>query len=490
MANPAFTKEDLLALWRAVFPESYTAPVEFNGETEGFDVPSAQAAIMASLSLAIEIATQAYFLKAHSIQTQPPASGEAPSTTTVTITREAPMGFQVDIDNPDAFTLEAVQLDSFGVSRVVAEFKITEAIFWAEGEAIPRRKIDQVQLTDGVPVVSVVTGHDQNIPAGLITQFKVQGSARVRPAAHILIDFGVSGMEMPPVDPINREDRLTVNMQGRYARVLGLSTGAFPPVQIRGLTNVTGGSQTAVLSPSLPAPTLLETNLTIQVEEWADLGFTVSQPLPAEGGTYGWLDAIGNDRGQGRAPGETDVLYRERLCVLDDTISPAAIQRICIRDYEQKTGLQCVLYETRDFETWPGLVYDVPVPLGPTSPGNFPRFTIYDADQSNFPGLQRLDDSYLSEGMLRRFFVICLEIPVDASGFFWDTVANPIGGAGGNPFNAFDLGTSGTIGTRAAFFDGFDVVASSASAELFKAIDAARAVGVGFIILRDPFLSA
>ena len=75
--RPSFPKEHFLNLWRAIFPRSYTQPIEDENDGESFDVPSAQAAIMEHASEAFEISQQAYFLKPHSIQTKPESSKEA-----------------------------------------------------------------------------------------------------------------------------------------------------------------------------------------------------------------------------------------------------------------------------------------------------------------------------------------------------------------------------------------------------------------------------
>lgn len=53
----------------------------------------------------------------------------------------------------------------------------------------------------------------------------------------------------------------------------------------------------------------------------------VPGPDPAEDGTTAFLDALGQERGYPRAPGESDATYRNRLVFLSDMVAPGALAR-------------------------------------------------------------------------------------------------------------------------------------------------------------------
>jgi len=59
-------------------------------------------------------------------------------------------------------------------------------------------------------------------------------------------------------------------------------------------------------------------------EDW---GLTVTNPDSPAGGRTAMLDELGNERGISRAPGEADDSYRARVAQLPDTVSPNAIRR-------------------------------------------------------------------------------------------------------------------------------------------------------------------
>ncbi len=60
---------------------------------------------------------------------------------------------------------------------------------------------------------------------------------------------------------------------------------------------------------------------------FADPTIRVGASTAMAGGVFGWLDALGADRGIARLSGESADAYRARLRQLPDTVTPAAIER-------------------------------------------------------------------------------------------------------------------------------------------------------------------
>lgn len=69
-----------------------------------------------------------------------------------------------------------------------------------------------------------------------------------------------------------------------------------------------------------------------RVLDWSvDLGVTVTNALQPSGGLLGFLDALGDERGTPRAPGENDTSYRARVAEVGDVVVPNAIRRSLVR---------------------------------------------------------------------------------------------------------------------------------------------------------------
>ena len=484
--RPSFSKEHFLTLWRAIFPRSYTQPIEDENGGESFDIPSSQAAIFAAASEAFEISQQAYFLKPHSIQTKPESSGEAKSTGTVLLVRAAPANFDLQLEPGDVFKLVAEMTDSLGRTVEQDSYQLAQSIVFREGELFPRTVSTDggvtpgTDLSAGVPIVSELSGEDQNLVPGSIVRFLEFTPSLVTPFTAVT----ATTLKTATIDPFLRQDRWTSDMVNRYVRILG-SSETLAPRRIVAFRNGPSGQDEVDIDPPLPASLVGVSGLSGDVENWSEVGLSVTQPEALSGGRFGWLDAIGRDRGMGRALAETDDLYRKRICTAPDIITPGAIERICQTVFQARVpGRQCVIKETRDFAAWPGLIYDVTVPLSPTLAEPFQRFTIYDADDALIPNLRPLEDVYVSERQLFRYFVICVEQGNEGEfGFFWDDLASPQG-----LFNFFDLDIGGAAGESFAFYDGFPIFWVAAVAALWRAVDDATAAGVGFEIIVDPTL--
>ena len=416
MAFPPLTQPQLLDLWRRLFPASYTTPIEDANNGQGFDVPSQQAAQFSRAADAAAVTSQAYYLRPHSDQVRPEAAGERAATGTVEFTRAAPAAGKVTL--PAGTTLLAIELDTVGGLAEVGRFALTADLTLAAGTFGPTP----------ATVTAARVGYQGNVPSRAIVAFASLGTASVActvGAGNVLTDTGIP-------------DSFGPAMLGRYVRLVGgLNGGAVP----RRVTAYTPG-QVTVDGPAL----LFPDTSTAEVEEWADLGITVSQPGDLTGGRSGFLDAIARDRGVSRQAGESDYDLRARLVALADTISPAAVMRAAARVLDP-LGLAWRFLETRDPATLIGMTWD----------------------------LHAFDYGTISDGVVfapaTRFFV--LAVAASGAGEFGFPFDTPFPGA-----NAWDVGC----------FDGYPAGFLASLLSLWNAVEGARAAGVGWALVIDPTL--
>lgn len=427
MAFQPYTLDRLLALWRALFPASYTVPIEEEAGGQGLDAFAQQAAQFARSADAAAVTTQAYYLRPHSTQVRPEAQGALPAFGTVALTRAAPAAG--DIVLAKGTRLRGVERDSRGVETTVGEFTLvrTETLF--AGTLGPYT----------VEVEAVRVGYQGNVPAGTITAFSPLGTASVACTVgpgNTLTDTGVP-------------DVFTQNMVGRYVRLVGGLNGGAVPRRILSWTSTTPGVLTVTVDgPALAFPD----TTTAEVVETGALGVSVTQPVALAGGRSGFLDAIAIDRGTSRQTGETDAQLRERLVNLADIFSPAAINRIAARLLDP-LGIPWVLEETRDPLGLVGMVWD----------------------------FHAFDYGTIANGVVfapaTRFFILRIgDTSAGEFGFAYDTPFLPIPPTSAG--NAWDVGV----------YDGFPVDYYAAAAALWAAVEAARAAGIGWLLVRDPAL--
>lgn len=244
-----------------------------------------------------------------------------------------------------------------------------------------------------------------------------------------------------------------------------------------GSVEIIGGTAAAILG--FAVQTVFGTNgATLEIEEFSEVGFSVSQPALMSGGATAFLDAIGADRNTPRLANETDEEYRGRLCNLADIISPAAIIRIC-EAILSPFGISCVLKETRCINPNPtdprfaclsGFIFD--------TVGDFhyqnkrPVLTnAYDLDPQF-----AADNGFVWVDLIDafRYFLLCIGTGNEGEfGFAYDD-------AGTNPYDA-DVNN---------FYDGFPIGYFSAVSQLWNTVNDARAAGVAFEIQRLASLSA
>ena len=418
------TKDDLLDLWRSLFPRSYTVPIEEGNNGQGLDIYAQQAAQFSRLSEAIAVSTQAYYLRPHSSQVRPEAAGERRATGSVEVRR---IGSAVG-----SLTLIA------GTRLVVRErnsdgVEVDGVTFATSADAtIPAGTLGPVT----VPVTAERPGYQGNVTAESISAFAERGRATI-PAAVVGAANDISDTPIP--------DFFTLAMIGQYVRIIGgPNAGTFP----RRILSVTQGSPNVAV---VDGPALVPGATTqVEVEEFADLSLTVSQPTATSGGRHGWLDAIGRDRGTGRAPGETDEDYRRRLVALPDVVSPAAILRILARILTP-LGIGYAFSETRDPATLIGMIWD----------------------------FHAFDYGTLVDGVVfapaTRFFLV--RVGLGGEGEFGMPYDAPY------PSNAYDA-----PGAALNFYDGYPAEYRALIEALYQSIERARAAGVGWALVSDPTL--
>ena len=420
-----------LALWRTLFPKSYTVPIETEGDGQGLDVYAQQAAQFARLSDALNTTTQAYYLRPHSTQTAPESAGARRATGSVEVSRAAPATGAITLSQGTQFVADVRSPDGSILDGIFVE--ATEDVLLPAGTLGPY----------SVPVRAVRPGYQGNVPAGSIVRFALRGRATIVGATvevgNVLRDTGVP-------------DRLTQAMVGQYVRLVGGANGGTVPRRILSVTQ--GATSFAVLDG---APLVAPDTLTqAEVEEFGDLGLTVSQASALSGGRHGFLDAIAADRNTGRQPGESDEQLRARLVALDDVVSPAAIRRAASRVLSP-LGIAFDLRETRDPGGLFGFVYD----LHP-----------YDA----FDLFSNASPVYVDEPSSVTFFVLLVAFGSQGEfGFAFDAPY---------PRNAYDATTANALN----FYDGSPRLYLAALASLYDAINRARAAGVGWVLARDPNL--
>lgn len=419
---------ELLELWRKIFPISYTEPIEDEGDGQGFDLYTQQAAQFARVADAVNVTAQAYYLRPHSTQTGAPASGAVRATGTVQITRTPPA--------VGSFTLIAgtllvsVQVDARGVEIEGVTFRLLEDVTLPGGSTAPVLASIEAERV----------GYQGNLPAARIDRFLARGRATIE---------GATVIAPQQIRDTGTPDRFTAGMVGQFVRLAtGLNAGTYPRRIVQ--TNTAGDLTTIeVDGPALTA----DAGVTVQVLEFADLGLTVEQLDPTTGGKHGWLDAIGFDRNAARALNEDDEAYRLRLASLDDTISPAAIMRIANRVLSP-LGIPWRFQETRDTWTGTGLIGFI-LDHNALDWGSFED------------GIVLIDEAHAV-----RFFILRVGLSgLGDFGSFYDAPNTP------NP-NAADV----------AFLDGYALGYVGALRALWKAVEAARAAGVAWEIVIDPSL--
>lgn len=443
--------QSYLILFRRLVPASYSDPLEQENGGLGIDPILAWCKIWERYDQAANLSQQAYFIQPHSEQTGPSASGPVRASGTVDVSRLAPADWQLSV--PAGTVVEAVVTDSYGSPLLVQRYELPNGAALAAGALGP--------VT--VPVIAVFEGYEGNVPAGYVVRFAEAGRASVRCVIATASMLVVLPSATAPTD------RWQDPFRGRYGRAT--TPDGLPPLvgptalAPRRLAAVSGVDVATVDPPYDPAD--VGKVIVFEVEEWADLGVSVTQPLPIEGGRPDALGAIATDRGTGRQPGEGDQQLADRLQLLADVVSPAAVERT-VRRVLAGTGIRWALYETRDVGGLGGFILDAhPLDL----PGS--NFTTAKLAGSELVG----QGTFLLDGpSYRRFFVIAIS-------------ASSLGEFG----LAFDAASPATLSaldqlTGTGFLDGFPAALDAIVARLWASVRDVREAGIGFEIVVDDTL--
>ena len=447
MALRPFSKEEFLELWRRVLPASYTGPIEREGDGVGLDVPASHAAMWAEVEQALNLSQQGYYLRRHSTQTGPVSSGARKGSGQVLVARAAPTVGALTL--PQGTVFRGLATDSLGAELFLGRWLSTAEVVLPEGSLGPAP----------VPVEAEFQGYTGNVPPGYVVAFEELGRAEV-PSEPITASRFRRALTVSPL-----EDRFDPSFVGRYVRLVGTlaSENAATPRRIVGLFTDTNGELGIDVDLPLddPADLLPGVSFTVEVEEYADLGLTVTQPAAITGGVPDALGALGSERATGRVAGETDENYRQRLGLLADIISPASHIRILERILGS-AGIAYEYLETADIDTLMGFTWGV----HPWGYGELEH-------QARGPGGELIGQGlvWLSRPRWRRFFMVLVDRQGTGEfGLNWGSAALPAYPPG-YP-NAWGLGIWG----------GFPVGFQALIGQLWQELNAARAAGVAFLI--------
>lgn len=358
---PPRSKEEMLELWRSLFPTSYTRPIDRS--VDGLDTFAALAAIFARVDQAINSTQQRAFIRAHSQQTGEPATGGVRASGDVVVTN----GVVTTLNLVAGTVLRQVYRDSVGTDRLGDAFLVDATTLVPMGQS--------VTLT----VTCDRTGEHGNVSSGAIAAFESFGDG-------VTFDAPTVGTgDLTLVTITSEEDRFDVGMLGRYVRFVGGPNDG----TIRQLVALSTANGAFVDAPLLAgagtSATLLEFD--------ADLGVTVTQPDAFTNGRDPWLDQHGADRRVYRQLGESDAQYGVRIQTLDDTVSPNAILRATQRILSP-LGIGFEILEALDPDGLGGAAADV---------------TPSDVDYQNAAGYPNDAFTYSMICGARRFFVIEVE---------------------------------------------------------------------------------
>ncbi len=423
MTFPALTYEDLIALFERILPRSYVTPIQNEGDGQGFDIFSQQARQFARAADAASITTQAYYLLPNSREVAPPAAGAQAATGELLVSRDVGSAIGA-VTIPISTVFVATVESTTGSEVAIGEFRSTAEV------TIPSGSLGPVT----VPVESTRVGYQGNVAAGSVTSFKLLSEA--------VVTCEVSAAQPPnTLTDDGTPDRFVEAMLGRYVRfTVGPNVGALA----RQITAASLVGEVIVEGPNLaPGP-----GQVVEIPEWEGLGLRVSQPAPMTGGRHAWLDAIGFERGQVRAAGETDDEYRLRLNQLADVVSPGAIERIIRRTL----GPDCVSWRFQEAGS-------------PSLPGFF------------------WDVSALDGGNWENGWLLAPSSP-----YFIVRVGPCNQGEFGFAFDADPFAPEDDNAWDESFFDGYPIGFLAVIAALWNALNAARAAGVQFWIVLDDTL--
>jgi hypothetical protein len=225
-------------------------------------------------------------------------------------------------------------------------------------------------------------------------------------------------------------------------------------------------------------PVRPDTAVSWQVLDYGeDLGLTITAiPQAPTGGRDNDLYLLGDNRGVYRQAGEDQETFRQRIARLTDVVSPNAIQRVVNRALEPLglTGLAVDVSSTGDNGVlqYPGLFFDVPTSSLPIASA----FDMYAAGDvyPQIDGMLLLD----TNEAWGWFFVLVPYSDIGEFGAFYDE--GPV---------VTDWSETLVDAFESCFFDGYPVTYYGILAGITGAINAIKAGGVGWTLVRSELLT-
>jgi len=303
----ALTVDQLIEVWRKLFPDSYTVPLEQQANGRGMTVIGPLASIFARCSDAVELSTQAMHLLDHSEKLAPEAQGRAFASGTVTITRAAPAFGDIELYEGDELFVSIHTADNETVFEIKLE--LTADLILTSGSKGPF----------SASVLASSSGYRGNITdsQGRSVAFQDQITKTYSAATtsiltgNQIVNSGVG-------------DLFDASQVGAFIR---WTSGANRDAGPRRITAFTDENTITVDGASLAAGT----NNAFEIIDLNELGLSAELDGDLSGGIYAWLDQIGGERGLGRYFSEDDDAYRDRITKVPDLVSPAAVYRAISR---------------------------------------------------------------------------------------------------------------------------------------------------------------
>lgn len=303
MSAPALTKDDLLEVWRRDMDPGYTQPLENEDGGRGLDIIAGLARILERASTAVMVSTEALYLKPHSQQLAPPASGAIAATGFVEIYRGIVVGGPLVLDDGD---------------EIIAQFR---GVNGEDEDAPVFEHVGDSTIPSGTVGPTVVAvrcqrpGFQGNVAPGTLGEFPQR-----RGGEYSVVSFN-SGTGLITIDPA-LGDKFLPTMSGMLWRFTsGVNIGAYARrISVVSDTQATLDVAGTLITQGAGAGVVLN------LQEVGD--FRIVFKDGTAGGRSGELDMLAKERTlTGRALGEEDDAFRARVAVLPDVVSPDSMIR-------------------------------------------------------------------------------------------------------------------------------------------------------------------
>lgn len=461
----AQTQADFLALFDRILPASYLDPIKQVGP--GYELLQAYAKIAEALSNSVQIAGSD--LQAST------ASDGAFATGTVQLSRPQPASSGQQLPGQAGNTASIVTGAAGGNMRVSGLSGMSAN---SVGHYLVLSNTFYVQNTGGFLITAFVNN----------TTVDVANASAVIPD---LADGAISWSEQNWVVTVKAGTVVSASIGGQQfvttADVVFNPTDVGPfDVAVQAVAfgyeyNVPGKFTAANGFDVIPGAIDTVTTL-IEEPALGDISIQVSQNTATSGGADSALDAIGNDRGIVRQPGEAADRYRARLRTLPDTVSPNAVIRT-VRALTYPIGIGF-----SHIETWQvsyQSCYDSPSVEFPNTDFD-PNLFVYDDPRPTLPFNNRwLDENDYRGGII---VVVGAAQPLADVGMAYDDTAlnvqdlqSPLS-HGARACCAYDVPSDLGFGFLQGGYDGFDLPRQALYKGLYDLLQAIKAGGVSSVL--------